>query len=163
MSRGGITISALGLPPATDPLSNESRLVLGPLESLSAAEVPMRLLSVGELELELVGRRSRRSSRLDAVDGLKDFRDTRFGGRGTRGNDGSTEISCSDERENERARSASSRGESAWIGRVACACCWDFSSPESFSSSWSFIWRGEWRWLVTNQPKAIGIAAIKSA
>ena len=123
----------------------------------------MGLLSESEPELELVGRRFRRSSRMDAVDGLEYFRDTRFGGRGTRGNCVSTAISCSDERENERARSASSRGGSAWIGRVVCICCWDLAGRESFSS-WSFIWYGGGkRRLFTNQPTATGIAAIKRA
>ena len=150
--------------PVADSQSSRSGLVPSPLKSLSVAGVPMGLLSVGEAELELVGRRTRRSSRMDAVDGLNNFRDTRFWGRGTRGNDGSTGISCSDERESERVRSVSSRGESAWIGRVVWTCCRDWSDRESDSSSWSFIWRGESRKrLVTNQPTATGIAAIKSA
>jgi len=83
----------------------------------------MGLLSVSELELGLVGKSFCRSSRMDAVNGLDNFRDTRFGGRGTRGNGDRTAISCSGERENERVRSASSSGGSAWIGRVACICC----------------------------------------
>ena len=124
----------------------------------------MGLLSVSEPELGLVGKRFRRSSRMDAVSGLDNFRDTRFGGRGTRGNGDNTAISCSEERENERARSASSRGGSAWIGRVVCVCCRDISGLESFSSSWSLIWCGGWRKrFVTNQPTATGITAIKRA
>lgn len=147
----------------TDSPGSGSGLVLGQLESLSVAGVPMGLLSVSEPELELVGKRSRRSSRMDAVDGLVNFRDTRFGGRGTRGNDGRTGISCSEERENERARSASSRGGSTWIGLDACVSCWDFSGRGPFSFSWSFIWRGRRKRSVMNQPTVTGIATIKRA
>ena len=142
VSSKGIPISALSLSPVTDSPGSGSGLVLGQLESLSVAGVPMGLLSVREPELELVGRRFRRSSRMDAVDGLEYFRDTRLGGRGTRGSGVSAAISCSDERENERVRSASSRGGSAWIGRVVCICCWDSAGRESVSSSWSLIWCG---------------------
>jgi len=123
ISGGGIPISALDLSPVTDSPGSGSGLVLGQIESVSVAGVPMGLLSVSEPELELVGRRFRRSSRMDAVDGLEDFRDTRLGGRGTRGSGVSTAISCSDEQENESVRSASSRGGSAWIGRVVCISC----------------------------------------
>lgn len=122
VSGKGIPISALGLSPVTDSPGCGSGLVLGQLESLSVAGVPMGLLSVSEPELGVVGKRLRRSSRMDAVDGLDNLRDTRFGGRGTRGNGDRTAISCSDERENERARSASSSGGSAWIGRAVCIC-----------------------------------------
>lgn len=154
----------LGLSLVTDSAGSGSGLVLGQFESLSVAGVPTRLLSVSEPELELVGKKSCRSSRMDAVDGLNSFRDTRFGGRGTRGSDGRTVISCSDERENERERLASSIGESARIGGVACIFCLDFSGREPFSSSRSFIWRGRCRKrLVTNQPIATGIAVIKRA
>ena len=105
----------------------------------------MGLMSVSEPELGLMGKRFRRSSRMDAVDGLDNFRDTRFGGRGTRGKLDRTAISCSDERETERVRSASSRGGSGWIGRVVCVGRRDSTGRESFSSSWSLIWCGVWR------------------
>ena len=122
VSGKGISISAWGLSPVTDSPGSGSGFVLDQLESLSVAGVPTGLFSVSELKLGLVGKRLRRSSRMDAVEGLDNFRDTRFGGRGTRGSGDRTVISCSEERENERARSASSSGGSAWIGRVACVC-----------------------------------------
>jgi hypothetical protein len=49
-----------------------------------------------------------------------------------------------------------------WPGRLRLLL--RLPGRESLSSSWSFIWRGGWRKrLVTNQPTATGIAAIKRA